>query len=383
MVTRKRQPAQSEALDPESGEIPAVIPPENEENFVPEDVAVLEMLDEYKGDPDAVVRIYRQGNNYRDLTLMHECSPAEFTPMMLAHEPFNGGTFRLHIRSRTGLYGNRMLKVMPAPVKPVNVAGSADNAILTALGETNKNILALAQAVATPREAANPLATLEGIKVIAEMFKPAAVAPVVAEDGFMKTMSAVRTFMEMSKAMSPASLPTDGEGKVDIGNLALMKGLDLFGKAMETKLTAPAKVETATIPVMVGGDTLSEAEISIPADNFTDEQRDQAVLLQLKMRQANRAASRNEDTTEWAELVFEALDDADIVELHGDAQWFEKICGMVPEAISNRAWFEKVRDAVIAQAVAEGILTAPPVASSVPEHGNPAPSNDGGESGQS
>src|SRR4051812_25335188 len=96
-MATKAQKAAAEALEQERlDDEAAALEAHQEPDFTPEDVAINNLLAEL-GDTEATVRIYREGKGgFKDLTLIEEVSVSEFTPIMLKHPPYNGGTFRIH-----------------------------------------------------------------------------------------------------------------------------------------------------------------------------------------------------------------------------------------------------------------------------------------------
>lgn len=329
-----------------------------EAEFTPDDVAIMRIMEEIGGDEQAKVRIYRQGKTYQDLTLIHECSPMEFEPMMLAHPPYNGGEFRIHAVTKAGFAGNRLLKVAPAAdaVTPgqtaaVTVVGSNDNSavlvqMLTAM-QANTEKLITALKPATPID---PMQTLDGIAKIAAMFKPEPVVIPQQRDSFMETMKAVEQFMGMTERMKTPSV-TDSEGELSMPGVISMAVRELRNLRQPTPVPAgqAQQGQVAVIP--------NQQEKTVIEPSAEDQELNIVVKFQLK--QANKAAEKLVNPAEYAEEIYSMIPDEALQMIASDAEWFAIFSSLVPECAKHAEWYKAVREQIILIMKEEGLLQTP------------------------
>jgi len=342
------------------------------EEFTPDDVAVMELIEELGGESTARVRIYRQGKTYTDITLIHECAPTEFDPMMLAHPPYNGGEFRIHVRSKNGFIANKALKVAPAAdaITPgvaqlpqmQQIPQQSQGDILAIVRElvANQNAQTERLIIALKPIEQNPLQTLDGIKEIAKIISPA--PPQSDGDSFGKTMKMFDTFMGLQERLKPAAKITDDEGEISVPNLLLTMFREF--KNMNKSATPGAIAQTPGTP----------PEIAVNANGLTADQQqeidDMQILLQAQLRQANKAAIAKADPAEYAENVYGIMPE-DVIQLIGnDPAWFAEIVKIAPACAPHEAWYRAVGEKIKAMGVEDGLLTMPAPAGNTPADGN-------------
>lgn len=297
---------------------------------------------------------------------------------------FGSGQYRVkvYVRIPTGQKVRKANKVFAWLLSPEDeakrvavlnppAAATADNsAVLQALGSMNQNLAALIEKVAHP-PAVNPLATLEGIKAIADIIKPAAPVASAASGGdFTTVMNNMRTFMELSRAINP-QVPVGEDGKTDVAGALLTKGLDIFGRAIEAR--AGAQSSPAAAAPGLPAPAATAATETPPDDGLTEEQRDMLLLFKAQLRIANRSAAGGEPPAEFADDAYDMIGAENIKMLQTDAAWFAKICELVPDCQQHAAWYQAVRAELIRIGIEEGDLTGIPESGSVSQDGNTPP----------
>lgn len=353
-MTTKAQKAAAEAAELALQQ-QAIAEPE----YTPDDVYVMNIIEELGGETTARVRIYRQGATYSDMTLVHECSPEEFEPMILAHPPFNGGQFRIHIRSDNGIKCNRLLKVAPAadavtpgvttqaaPQTPTNNNGDIIALVSGLMTQMQNNTEKLIAAM-KPSET-DPLKTLEGIKAIAEIVKPAPVAAVAQGNDFFSTMKAVETFMGMTEKFKTPALTNDD------GDVSIPAMLSMFVKEMRSR----GDSERQAAPVVAGATAAIAPAVN--ANGLTPEQQtemeDMQLLLKLQMRQASKAAAAGENPQEYAESIYGIIPEDVLTMIATEPNWFQELLKIAPECNAYAAWFQLVGAKLKAMAIDDGLV---------------------------
>lgn len=338
-----------------------------EDDYLPDDVAVINLLSELGEDAaDVVVRIYREGKGgFKDITLLAEVPVSAFTPIMLSQPPYGGGTFRIHARSRTGFVCNRQLKVEPAPgaleamrqaAQPGAQPYSPPGAALTAADVAR----IVAETMNARAPAPSPFAMLAEMKPLFEMMRPA--APVVAPAGndMAQTLALLGTVLDLSKKINPAAaLPINEDGKTDMATAVLLKGMDIFGSAMENakaqqagqvvQPAAPAQLQTLPAPT---------TQPPAPGDpvQLTDEQTEEIMFAKMQLKMVNRKAAANDDPVAVAESFYSMLPDELVMTMGTDPNWFTLLCQLVPECAPYQAWYTAAKDKIVAMANEDGFF---------------------------
>ncbi len=358
-VIRKQQSAAA-TIEPEV-EIEQPDLPET----TPDDVAVMDLLEELGSDANASVRIYRQGKGgYRDIELLGEVSVSEFTPIMLAHPPYNGGVFRIHAKSKGGFLCNRELKVAGAPQPAQPAAVQAPPAITL---EAVSQIVAQAIAAAIPKAPPGPTRKemLEEMSMMAAMFKPA--TPVAAGGGMMEQLSTFKVFADLVKSMAPPAIPTTGDGGIDTTGLIISKGVDMLASAMHARQqqqTPPqfpngaqpvATVEQLPAPPAPPQVELPPANPALSPEE--QEQADMISMLKLQLKMANGMALKDANPAEVADSIYDEIPDDLFESMTQAPDWFSHIVALEPGCATYQSWYGKVRDEVIRIAKETGDLT--------------------------
>lgn len=316
---------------------------ESEDSYTPDDVAVLGMLSEL-GDENAMVRIYRQGKGgYRDLTLIAEVGIAEFTPIMLSHAPYNGGTFRIHARSKSGIVMNREIKVEPSPVQAV--AASAQAGTMTPEAIALAVATALKQIMPVPAPAQSRMDMLAEMKLMSELFRPAPPATPPGPDSmsmFNAALNAVSKVKEIAGEDEPRNtsgndllmglvkefLPMFKDAMAN--NPALMQRVAEMGGAASPAPQAPALPQQTT------------PQTEEPDVNIIQNQKLKFGLNFLCMQ-----AEANNDAGTYAGMIIDNVPSDDLKVMLESPDWIERLARFEPQVRKYAEWFEEVRLEII------------------------------------
>ena len=339
MARKKGKDEQEFSLDDER--IPPQETQESEPEFVPEDVQVMRLAAEYAGNSGVKLRIYREGKGgYRDLTLLEEMDPTEFSPMMLREEPYNGGKFRLHFVSPTGLVANRGLTIAPRPANHQNA-----NGIVQLQGMILEGFQKLAEAIKPVATQVQPSRRelLEEMQLMAAMFQPKQQA---APDP-MNAFAMLREVMALSKTLTPSpAVATDGNGEVNTTVTLLNLADKYFGNLLE------AKKQQSTQPVLPSPDVIP---FNQPAAISEDE-----TVIQMKAfaKMLCSQAAINGDVELYANMILDNADEQQILEFINKPDWFESLSSFAPDVSKYRAWFDELRSALIEMTTPEPAETS-------------------------
>lgn len=209
-----------------------------------------------------------------------------------------------------------------------------------------------------PRET-NPMQTLEGLKQIAEIMKPAAVTPGM---DIMSALSVATKLIDLSKGMNPPPL-LNSDGDVSTGAV-LLKGMEVFAQAMSKSQGAqPGAVQIPEAP-------------ALPNQQESDEMM---LMFKMQLKAANMNAAKGMPPEDFADSIYDLLPDEMLNVLLGDPEWFKKLCEIEPSCAQYEAWYQSVRNAVAAIYAQESAeqdmppdLTNEKPASIIDGKGNPA-----------
>lgn len=325
----------------------------------PENIALDRAIRSF-GDAAGAVNVYRQGpGGHRDIVFLFSSLPTEWLtdgPAKIQRE-YGGGTFRIHMQDSGGqMKINTALKIESLPKKemPQIVAASGNEGIMAAIHAMTNSIGELAKVVMANRvEPVSPLQTLDGIRAVAEMFRPAQMvsnAPPVPD--FMTVIGAAKTLIEISKGMGP-ELP-EGTNAADA---ALLKGIDLFGKMVDhgrnqqTMQNAQPKQIAA-----VSANPVAENKQEEVPETLTQEEAEMLIALKVQLKMANRAAESGADPEEFAEDSYGMMPDDMFAQLLHE-QWFDALCNVNADCAGYKEWYGKARNKLLAMAREDKILT--------------------------
>lgn len=302
-----------------------------------DDQALLRVLGSLGNDDEAMVLIYRQGQKYEDQTYIDECPPSEFRLSMLQEEPYNGGTFRIHVRAagKAGFLANRKIKVQP---KAQKVLPSGPDPIVTALAKMQeqqqlfmKEMAAMMQRPAGVQQ--SPMDLLMQLKMLKELTGPA-----VAPSPAMDQIAMMKQVFNMAKEMSELS---GGGGEVD----PIMRGLEKFAlpflstmqahNAQQQQVMQPA-APAAPPPPPPAAPTQTE-----PA-----EEDENMMMLRYYIGQLIAKAAGGSDPGIYADLILDNAPDELIEQYILPEDWQARLVKIEPAVAQHAAWFAKMRDLI-------------------------------------
>lgn len=298
---------------------------------------------------------------------------------------FGSGQYRIRLFVRDGenlgapLRGNvvigyklspqdeRALRIMRAKIdEPVlSTVQSGDNDMRAMMREMmagfQQSIAQILTGLKQPER--DPLTTLEGVKQIAEIMRPA--TPVTPQRTVVDALQEMKMLADLSKTLNP--VPIVGEdGKVSESGL-LAKAIDMFGAVATAGKTVPVAQPEALAPVQ-----------SIePLDNQPDYEEDAEmfkIVIRAQLKSGVLLAKNGanaEEIEEYADTVYNLMPDASIAGLVNDAEWFRKLCEIESSCANYPAFFNNVRDLIVQWAIHDG-LTPPTNAGSLPAHESPS-----------
>jgi hypothetical protein len=268
---------------------------------------------------------------------VHECAPEDFDPMMLARPPFGGGQFRVHVRSRTGIVANRLLKVLGAPIAPAQAPQITQADLISAMKEMQRENREAMQSMVLqlrPSET-SPINTLDGIAKIAEMFRPQQTAQ---GGGIVEAFSLMEKAISLRDKLTPPAIQADGTVDPVAGGLALFR--EVRTMIAENKNAPAAAVAPA---------------IAAPIEPESEEAM-YDMLIKVKLKKGNALAAAGADYMEFADSIYELMPDDSIVKLATDNEWFAALCAINPETAKHTDWYAKVRAAIVEFASEDGLL---------------------------
>jgi hypothetical protein len=222
----------------------------------------------------------------------------------------------------------------PIEAKPAAQSGNDLREMFTGLATMmQENTKQMIEALRT-RET-NPMQTLEGIKQLAEIMRPASAAPVAPGMDIMSTLAVATKLIDLSKGMNPAPL-LNADGEVSSGAV-LMKALDVFGQTI-------AKAQSAQAPGAVEQPAPESPQTITVSQQEVDEMN---LMFKMQLKMANAKAANGADPEEVANEVWDYAPDDVLNALLTDPLWFAKLCEIEPECAKYQVWYESVRGHLI------------------------------------
>ncbi len=329
----------------------------------PQDIALMRTITALRGSDGAIIRIYRQGpGGIRDLELLDESGPDEFTPMMLARPPFNGGKFRIHVQDAEGhMVLNQVFRIAPSREASAQMHGAPDMGMMErVLAQMAAGFERVIERLNQPQ---SPLNTLEGLTKIMELVKPAPPPP--ATTPAAELFTTLKLMRELKQFTAEGQGTFDDDGSIKPGPL-LNKAADM----LITALNQGKAQEAAQLPAPPAAQSPKPGDNAPPVPSsdqpqLTDEQQEQVMFFKLQLRAANRTAKANESPEDFADTIYPLIGDDMLRTLATDPQWFEKLCQIESGCAEHKDWYGKVRDALIVAAREDGILTPEPKSDTV------------------
>lgn len=360
-MTKRKNTEQVVVLKRGRGEVEIENPSELLENLTPDDYELETAAEELENAQGATVTIYRQGAHGRDWVFIDTIMPSQYTPVMLKHPPYNGGTFRIVMRRADGtIRVNRALAVEPAP--QAAVTPSPINGVPVLAGDQGIAILGKAMVEGFGR-IGEAMAKLGELVVTNR-------APVQEQKGLRDLLGDVTALKELIAPVSPASDPLamlqsllgivkelPGRGDDDApprGRATEMDVLLEAARAILPQLAAHAQV-APSIP-MAGPPGLPgparptpqpRPAVAAPGPQPTGAAPVQidpaALMLNFLVQQAQHA----NDPEPYAVVVLDNVPPEIVEQWRTRADWFDEICKIAPNAAPYRGWFDKLHEHVV------------------------------------
>lgn len=305
----------------------------------PDDVAMMSLLDEIKNLPDSSIRIYRVGKHPRDVTLIDEVSPLDYTPVMLKHPPYSGGQFRIYGTHRGQFVFNRIIKVEPAPFSPPDqqTHNSVDLAtVLRIVAEQNEKLVnqfkeALASIPREPKESRADF--LREMAAMKDLF--ASPVPIAPSQDPIKMLKDVMEIQALS----------GGSGGDSGGSPLMMLGMKMLDKLGELSQHQAQHSQPIAAPIQQNPVARQAQKLPVKVTPQIEEQNEMSPQAGLEL--LIHGAQSNGDVDWWANQLFDQLDDAAFELLTTDPMWFEKFSSLDPRISLLKPWFTRVRDRLV------------------------------------
>lgn len=351
-------------------------PPDGEDFFIPPDQEFQSALDELSAtDAEGSINVYREGpGGYRDVTFIRSFGLAEFSKELLQGPPFNGGKFRLHLISR----GNQFVRniafrcepndaareALKAPT-PVQIPAQTDTAaMLTAIQAGFRDMAQAMMGIAQARPQGMDFEqTIRLFGLLQQSARPTGPE--------QNPMSLLKELLTLQKEIAPLPIGKDG----DVGENALLLsviervGAPLMDLLLRAQGQAPQPAQALPPPPAPPAPALSkQAPVAPnPAPDVMPEETDMQMKTRLLKPVILLAAKVDAPTDSYAGLLLDHFSDEEIAQYVQSADWFEQLCGLMPELQPYREWVSRVRDDLL------GLLT-PELEASITEGNNPSES---------
>jgi hypothetical protein len=311
---------------------------EMEEEDLPEDMALANLLSDLGGTSNASVSVYRQNaGGHRDITYLTECAPSEFSLSRLQNE-FEGGTFRIHVRSGGRLLANREVKVA-APVRnqvaDQSVAFAPIQRQIDTLTEAVRAMVEMQRAPVAPVESRADM--LKELLVMKELFgtAPAARAPDPL-DQLDKIIGVHTRLSEMTGGAGGAVKPD--------GMTVMIEALKSFGPGIAAAMAQRAAMAPAQVYPMQT-EVAQVQQGPAPALSQEPENQERAMFhYYLNMLIAD--AEADTDPAGYAHIIVNKMSDEQINGLLKSDDWFKNLCAINEKALPYSEWFSELRDMV-------------------------------------
>ena len=316
--------------------------------IMPDDIAVLQLLEELSGNPDATVRIYRQGKGgYRDLTLLDEMPISEFKPINLRDEPFNGGEFRIHILNGTGFAGNKFLRVEPRPKKIETVVSQGNNEMMLLASAMTSGFQELGKLIVGTAQNRPPIPTrkdmLDEMQIMSAILKPATV-PVERTNTAAEVLSSAREMLRMVESMKPEKSLVSESGEISENALLLGMAERFFTAIGKMKENTDA-VQPLAIAANPGNGGGSPAMPVTPVEKTEVNQMVETMRMFLGVL-INQAVL-NGDCETYANVILDHAGESRALQYLSSPDWFDKLTAMNKDVMHHRGWFDELRGAIV------------------------------------
>lgn len=327
------------ATKPPETDDPDDLPEHEEELETPDDVLMTALVDEMQEMPDATIRIYRVGKNTREITLIDEVPPANYTPIMLKDPPYNGGKFRVYGHYKGRIVFNKIIQVEASPPKPEpKEAASQDlTPILSMIQEQGKQFRdALMVLAGSQKPQESRIEFFKELAVMKELFA----SPPQPRETNKDPIEMLKTVMELQNLM--------GQKEVENSSPLLAMGMKMFDKLSEMqKVQQNVQLDEYApnpSPVAVPARLSPPGQLGPHAPVKTQEED---MSPQMMLNFIIKAAETNGNKEYWADKLYDNLDDESFDTITNDPEWFNKFSALDPRIAINKDWFEGVRELVL------------------------------------
>lgn len=354
--TRKKPVSRETSEDfeqqPEGGK-----PLPDEQDWVPPYLEIEKLVQEYSmSDGEIRFQVFREGPaGYRDVKLVNEMPPNEFSLKMLQYPPYNGGKFRVYIRDGTGLVHNFGISVEQAydVPKPAAVA-PADTGIAAMIAAMSAGFQQMGQMIRQQQVTPAGGLDLQGTITLLGALKPLMGGASAVASPAQDPLLMFERFMTLQKTLGG---PAPIEGEVSSGALLLetiRSFSPLVQKMIEAKAGQGVTVDQPAQPAaldnhLVPRETLATLPVAQLATTDAQERAAHPEILDMAMRlevikpAILAMAASDADTYPYASLILDALTDDQVEKYIQADDWWPALLTMLPEAKTYQPWFEKLR----------------------------------------
>lgn len=335
----------------------------NEQDELPDDLAFQSIINELGlSDESGSVNVYKlQGGNYHDQIFLFDCMPAEFKLSMLQNPDYHSDgfhKFKVILRNSRNIVKAKQIAVMPNAKLFEKVADTPHN---------NSNDLILA--IKSINDSNQALITA----LIASQHTQSVVVPQKSTMDFLQEMQLMREVMGINQApVAPAAqqsplevlelakelaLAMNPEANTGIMN-TMGRMLEKYGEPIMNAIASAPKpqmpaLKTNPIPINPHGITPNP----LPPSLVTAEPKDDMqIMLKMYLSQLVNQAKRGADVNLYADLIIDQLGD-EIYPLLETPDWFEKLTLLNGDVAPLKAWFERLRSAILFEPQNEEELT--------------------------
>lgn len=156
--------------------------------------------------------------------------------------------------------------------------------------------------------------------------------------------------LNLQKMIAP--LPTNGDGEVPMGTLAL-EAMRSFGPMIaQSVVNRPAAVAPVSEPVIAPAIHALPAPVVNPVENSSVTKESPVNDLELALTTAKplilTAAAMDADPGSYAGMICDMVPHAEIKAFLEAPDWWMKLLTMIPEAAPYQGWFAELRETVLA-----------------------------------
>lgn len=364
MATRMKTTADLPATIDESQLKYPFLEEQTEENFEPDDLSIMNLLSELGSDTETTVRVYRQGKGgYRDLLFLFEVPPNEFSPTVLQNEPYNGGEFRIHARSKNGLVANKLIRVAPLPgQKSIQSMPDMSQAFAPMQNQINQLAGVIQQMAGFFQQSQQK--SPSRMEILQEMQMMKEIVGGGGNNGAQQNpIVMVKEIFELTKTMGALG---GGGGEPPDTLSVIMRAMEVFGKpiaemAVQAKMNqAPVMQQAPQLPITQM--PIHQNPIQTPINNPEAEAEN---MFKYYFGLLIKEAASDTDPTGYAHMIASKVPDELINELIRPVDYLERLAKIDDRVKLYPAWFSELREITLEiltpepSPVNNGIISAP------------------------